>query len=404
MSYTYSNEIKYTDSANLDAFGRLRTSNLTTLLDIKHSYDKLPLLVDEEIGGGASSVWGDASVSMSTGADEEFVVRQTIKSAPYQSGKSQLFEASFSKFNIESNVIKRVGYYTSTTVSPYDGGFDGFFLESNGVTNEISFQIWKGGTSILNVDTSSWLSTDYNVALMNWSKVNLILVDFQWLGVGRVRFYMVIDGTPRLFYANTAIGNIDTVYMDHPNKPIRYEIRQDGSGSGEFCMICSGVAMEGSINSLYHQVSVTDFTERTLPTGGTAYALLGIRLNGNTSYAGTVSTISQVDVLQTSNDNYLVSIQKAPGLSGSPSWNAITNTPLQYSLGTGVLTVSTPGLVITSTMGKSGSVMSESLQMTDSVFSLGYYIDGTPEEWWVCIQAVGSNAKFRTNVKFNYYL
>ncbi len=64
MSYTYSNEIKYADGFNLDAFGRLRTSNLTTLLDLKHTYDKQPLLVDEEILGGATSLWANSSVNM----------------------------------------------------------------------------------------------------------------------------------------------------------------------------------------------------------------------------------------------------------------------------------------------------------------------------------------------------
>jgi hypothetical protein len=403
MAYTYSNEIKYADSVNLDAFGRLRTSNLTTLLDIKHPYNKLPLLVDEEIGGSATSVWADTSVVMSTSADEEFVVRQTIKSAAYQSGKSQLFEASFSGFNIETNITKRVGYFTSTVVSPFNSSFDGFFLESNGTSNEISFQIWKGGTNILNVPTSSWLGTDYDVALMDWSQVNLMFVDFQWLGVGRLRFYMVIDGIPRLFYANTAIGNISTVYMDQPNKPIRYEIRQAGAGSGSFAMICSGVSMEGSINSLYRPVTINDFSERNLSTSGTAYAILGIRISGSTPYPGVIADISQVDLLQSSNDNYLVTIQKAPVLSASASWNTLTDTPLEYSFGAGLLTVTTPGLSMVSTMGKSGSTVTEKVDMGDSVFGLGYYIDGTPEEWWVCIQSTGNNSKFRTGVNIKYY-
>lgn len=403
MSYTYSNEIKYADSPNLDAFGRLRTANLTTLIDIKHVYNKLPLLVDEELGGTATSTWADACVTMTTSANNDFVVRQSIKSAAYQSGKGQLFEASFSGFNVQSNVTKRVGYYTSTKVSPYNSGFDGFFLESNGTTGDISFQIWKNGTSILNVSAGSWLTTDYDASLIDWTKTQLMMVDFQWLGVGRVRFYLVIDGTPRLFYANVGMNTLTTVYMDRPNKPIRYEIQQSGAGSGSFGMICSGVSMEGSINSLYRPVAVNDFTERTLPTGGTTYAMLGIRLNGTVSYEGIVADISQIDVLQTSNDNYLITIQKAPVLSGAAVWNTLTNTPIQYAYGAGALTVSSSGLVMASTMGKSGAALAENLEMADSVFGLGYYIDGTPEEWWVCIQATSNNGKFRTGANIKYY-
>ena len=403
MSYTYNNEIKYSDSANLDAFSRLRVSQTTTLLDLKHLYDKLPLFIDEEIGGSGTSSFADSSVSMSTTNSGDYVIRQSIKSAPYQSGKSQLVEASFSNFATQSNVIKRVGYYTSTTSSPYNSGFDGFFIESNGVNNSITFQLWKGGSNVVTATSSTWLGTDYDVSLIDWTKTHLMFVDFQWLGVGRIRFYMVIDGIPRLFYTTTGINNLSTVYMNSPNKPIRYEIRQSGNGSGSFGMICSGVSMEGSINSLYSSLSISDFTERTLSTGGTNYAVLGIRLVGTPSMIGVSAALSSTDVLQTSNDNYLVTIQKSPILSTSASWSRINDTPIEYSFGAGNISVSTEGFVMGSFMGKSGALSQEKFEMGDSAFSLGYMIDGTPEEWWICIKATGATSKFRTGVNIKYF-
>lgn len=403
MSYIYSNEIKYGDSGNLDAFGRLRVSQTTTLLDIKHTFDKLPLFVDEKLVGSGTSSWADACVTMATSADNDVVIRQTIKSAPYQSGKSQLVEASFTNFATQSNVIKRVGYYTSATASSYNSGLDGFFLESNGLNNSITFQLWKGGTNIVTSTSSTWLTTDYDVSLIDWSKTQLMFVDFQWLGVGRLRFYIVVDGIPKLFYTHIGMNNLSTVYMDNPNKPIRYEIRQSGAGSGSFGMICSGVAMEGSINSLFRTVSVVDFTERTLATGGVNYAVLGIRLVGTPSQIGVSAALSAVDVLQTSNDNYLVTIQKAPILSGAASWVKVTNSPIEYSFGTGALSVSTDGFVIGSFMGKAGALSQEKYEMGDSAFSLGYLIDGTPEEWWICIKATSNTAKMRTGVNIKYF-
>ena len=403
MSYVYSNEIKYSDSGNLDAFGRLRVSQTTTLLDLKHLYDKLPLFIDERIGTGATSSWADACVTMSTTQSGAYVVRQSIKAAPYQSGKSQLVEASFVNLAIEANVTKRVGYYTSGTASSYGAGFDGFFLESSGTSNAISFQIWKGGTNIVAATSSAWLSRDYDAALIDWTKTQLLLVDFQWLGVGRVRFYMVIDGTPRLFYEHTGINNLSTVYMDNPNKPIRYEMRQGGSGSGSFGMICAGVAMEGSINSLYRTTAINDFTERTLATGGTNYAVLGIRLSRANREIGVSAMIDAVDVLQSSNDNYLVTIQKSPVVSGTATWRELAGSPMEYSFGAGALTVSQEGFTISSFMGKAGALSQEKMQMGDSAFSLGYKIDAEPEEWWVCIRAVSNTAKFRTGLNIKYF-
>ena len=403
MSYIYNNEIKYSDSGNLDAFGRLRVSQTTTLLDVKHLFDKLPLFVDEKLGNSGTSSWSDACVTMNTSTTNSYVIRQTLKCAPYQSGKSQLVEASFTNFATQSNVIKRVGYYTSGTASNYNSNLDGFFLESNGINNAISFQIWKGGTNVVTATSSSWLTTDYDASLLDWSKTQLMFVDFQWLGVGRVRFYMVIDGIPKLFYTFTCMNNLSTVYMNSPNKPIRYEIRQSGSGSGSFGMICSGVSMEGSINSLYRTAAINDFTERTLLTGGVNYAILGIRLVGSPSQIGVSAALSAVDVLQTSNDNYIVTIQKAPVLSGVASWTKLQNSPIEYSFGSGSLTVLTDGFTIGSFMGKSGSLSQEKYTMDDSAFSLGYLIDETPEEWWVCIKASSNTAKMRTGVNIKYY-
>lgn len=403
MSYTYNNEITYSDSVNLDAFGRLRTSGLTTLLDIKHLYDKLPRQVDEAYSGTGTSSWKNATVTMQTSDDGDYVIRQTIKSAPYQSGKSQLVEASFRSFQQQSFITKRVGYFTSDIVDPFDAGFDGFFLESDG-SDGISFQIWNGGSNVLNANISSWLTSDYDPNLIDWQKTQLLLVDFQWLGVGRLRFYMVIEGIPRLFYEHIGMNNLDDVYMTNSNKPVRYEIRQNKvSVTGVFRMICSGVSMEGSINTLFHPLGIVDFTERTLPLANVDYAVIGIRLGASASYMGASGHIEQFDILQTSNDNYLVTIQKAPQISGTATWIPVTNTPIEYSFGAPGLTVSTEGYRLASMMGKAGALTQERFEMGDSVFSLGYKINGTPEEWWLCIRPTNVNCKVRTGVNLRYF-
>ena len=69
-----------------------------------------------------------------------------------------------------------------------------------------------------------------------------MFTDFQWLGVGRVRFGVVIDGQFKLFTTSTGTNNLDNVYMKSPNQPVRYEIRSvSGGASGSFNMICSQV-------------------------------------------------------------------------------------------------------------------------------------------------------------------
>ncbi len=175
MSFIFNNSIKYSDSPNLDAFGRLRTAAVTNLLDIKHVYDKNPLQISEVTAGTATSVFNQqfARVRMSTSANNDLVIRQSKTHPIYQPGKSQLFEGSFSNFQIETNVIKRVGCFTSTTGTPYNSVFDGFFLESNGVTSEITFNIYLSGSCTYSAATTSWNTTQFNPSNFDWSKTNL---------------------------------------------------------------------------------------------------------------------------------------------------------------------------------------------------------------------------------------
>ena len=113
MSYIFNDQISYSDSVNLDAFGRLRVSEVTSLLELKYFSDKLPEQVDEVLGGSATSTFGgnNAAIEMTVSNTGDYVIRQSLQRALYQPGKSQICEFSFSDFELDSNVIKRVGYF-----------------------------------------------------------------------------------------------------------------------------------------------------------------------------------------------------------------------------------------------------------------------------------------------------
>ena len=404
MSFIYNNAVKYSDSPNLDAFGRLRTAAVQNLLDIKHVYDKNPLQVNEVTAGTATSVFNQeyARVRMSTSANNDLVIRQTKTHPIYQPGKSQLFEGSFSNFQLETNVIKRVGCFTSTSASTYNSVFDGFFLESNGVSNTISFQIWRSGTTIFTAATTSWVTNEFDPANLVWSNTQLITVDYQWLGVGRMRFGIALSGQTIYFTDHNCSNNESLVYMSSPNQPIRYEIRQVGAGSGSFDMICSQVSTEGALNGLYSTVGVIHSSTATLATSGTKYPYIGYRLKQ--SYKSVTSQYSSLSILNTSNDNYLMTIEYNPTLSATPTWTDIPNSPFQYSLGTGATTVTSPGHIMSSLIGEAGTSALTTIKVDDNQIRVGSNINGTLDEMWVCITPLGANATFLGTAEILYYL
>lgn len=401
MSYTYSNEIKYADTGDLDAFGRLRVSNVTSLLEIKHVYNNLPLLVDQKIGGTGNAVWSstNSEVVMSVSTTGDYAIRQTKSRGIYQPGKGQIMEASFGNLELETDVIKRVGYFSSVTTAPYNSGFDGYFLESDGTS--ITFQIWQSGTLIHSSDSSTWFTTDYDFSLLDLTKTQLMITDFQWLGVGRVRFGMVVDGTFRLFDAHTGANSLSTVYMKSPNQPIRYEIRSTG-GSGTFNMICSQVSLEGTVNNLQQSTTIDGFQQVTCGAGNATYPILGYRLNSG--YLGANITLSDIQSLCGTATDYLVSVQLNPTLSAPGTFSNITNTPVDSALGNGTITVATPGTIIAEFIGSGTSPQVDSFEFKDNILRPGIGIDGYQDEVWICIKTIANNQKYRTVTNLSFFI
>ena len=344
-------------------------------------------------------------VVMSVSTKNSYVIRQGKSRGIYQPGKGQLFEASFSNFQIETGIIKRIGYFNSTTTAPYDSSFDGFFLESNGDNNLISFQIWKSGTNILSATTNTWLTSDYDVNNISWTRTQLMFTDFQWLGVGRVRFGLVIDGLVKTFVTKSGSNDLPYVYMKSPNQPVRYELRQlVDSVTGTLNMICSQISLEGSVNNLQKSASILAFTPQTKATQNIKYPLIGYRLNS--TYNGANITLSDIQVMNTttpSKADYYITIELNPRLSTSANtFNNISDTPIDYSIATGQ-TVTSSGHILASFLGSGSSPQVDSFQFKDNMLRPGINVDGSIDEVWICVSSPSNSQDYRSIVNLSYF-
>jgi hypothetical protein len=411
MSYIYNREIQFADTAQNDAFGRLRTSEITSLLELKHVYDKQPFLEDEVVNGNGTSNKELPAIQLAVTTAGDYVIRQSFNSAPYQPGKSQIFEASFANLDVslanKDYIIKRVGYFTSDITNPYNSEFDGFFLESTGDTNGVKFCIYNQGTLVEEASQTDWLTTDWDPANIDWTATQLMMVDYQWLGVGRVRFYMVLDGVPRLFFERTAANQDSSAYMLSPNKPIRYELRCiTENASDTFDQICSQVSMEGSLNNLYKLASFANVSSAISIARNRICGILGFRLD-NSDYRGVVAKLRNYSVLQTTNDNYVLRIIKNPVFDTvTPTWTNIDNTPISYDNtadNTYEITLGNGELILETIIGAAGSLGGGSIDFVNSALNPGFRIDGTPEEIWITVEPLSSNASFVVSMNVEYY-
>lgn len=256
---------------SLDAGGRTRVSQITTLLDGKVLGEDDTTLF-ENIGTG-TAIYSNNKVTLSV-TPGQYMIRQSKRFCPYFSGKNQLIEETFYKFQLESGLIKQIGYFSSNAVAPYDSNIDGFWLESNGDTSTYRLKTSRAGTITLDEDI-----TDI-IASYNFTNFSVIAFDFLWLGGAILRLFLKTENGFELIHEFNYSGTAEDTFILSPNQPVRYSIRST-TGTGSLVYVCCQVATEGSIDESGKTLSLINQTSIATNSIGTIYALKGIKKQAN---------------------------------------------------------------------------------------------------------------------------
>lgn len=403
MSYFEQIAVEGADTGSIDAFGRWRVSQVNSQFDLKQIHDALPLLYDTlEIGtGSATHTAAEARTQMTTAASSDAVIMQTFQRANYSSGKSQQLFWTFDTFGVQANVIKRVGYFTNlTSGSPHDTLKDGFWLESDGT--DIKVVISQSGTTTESTTQANWNldpldGTGPSGLTWNWNQNTILTADFEWLGLGRVRWGVVYNGLIIYFHESNHVQQVATgVYMSSPNQPIRAEIRQTGAGSGTFNFICATVGSEGAVNVLGKDGGIDDDgTHLNANSTSNWYYAIGLRLN--TGKLDSFVDIISGQLLATTNDNFLYRVLRNPTYGGSVTYNTITNYAVEYGLGATANTISAMGAILYS--GSGTRVSSESFNL-ETAIRLGSAIDKTADEIVIAVKPLTVNLDIHRSINW----
>ena len=282
------------DTTSVDAFGRQRIAEPFTLGDYKHIYGLNVDFLDSLSGSGSTVSFqsNKACARLITGiGSTAYAIHQTRAYHHYQPGKSQLIFSSFNFFAPQQNATKRTGYFDDR---------DGIFLEqvglstSNGVNAGIGTYNWvirtytSGIATETRIPQSQWNvdkcdGTGVSGFNIDFTKTQLAFIDFQWLGVGRVRCGFAHDGKLIVAHEFLHSNNLDKVYITNPNLPVRCEIRNTGVGIGaSFDQICATVASEGGYAESGIDFSHSMTSTRTTPTpAGTEFPVMALRLKNS---------------------------------------------------------------------------------------------------------------------------
>lgn len=390
------------DNAALDGFGKLRVTQPKTLFDAKQLTDKLPYVFDEIISGvGAASVWqkGDSMTKMTTSNSGEYVIRQTSMHMNYQPGKSLLGYFT-GVFTPQLNVTKRIGLFQGLSSAPYTPT-DGIFIEStDGATGYVAFKILKtvGVTYALSAAQPEWNldrldGTGRSGLSINLSSAQLLVIDYEWLGVGRIRCGFNIAG--KTIYAHEFIhtNGLLAPYMTSGNQPIRYEIRQTGSGSGFLNHICSSVMSEGGEEYIGTSLTadLTGVNGVNLITASYR-PLLAVRLNPDSHDLSVV--LKTLNILNTGTATAMYKVIMNPTITnGSLNFvNLASNPNVQSAQGSSTLGLS-GGYELTTGYAFKGADKSAQggtgpNQLLGELAILGTRINGTPDVFVIAAKGV----------------
>jgi hypothetical protein len=396
MSYFGNINVNASDSFSIDAFGRWRVSEPITLFDsdlVEGEFSSIWSTVSSGTGAFTfDGVLNRSQTRLSVNGGAGYAISQTFQRFKYQPGKSQLILATFNLSGNTPNVTKRVGYFNTLSSSSHTDSRDGIYLESDGVN--VNICIAKGSKGTTNsVPQSSWNLDKFDgngpsKVLLDWSKAQILFIDFEWLGVGRVRTGFVVDG--KIYYAHefNHANNVTSVYMDSPHHSIRYEIRTTGTATGYLDKICSSVQSEGGITPLGPPRTVFSGVDGVTVLADIPEAVVGYRINPSKPYTLTIP--AQVNTMtETANANYLWLLCANPTIGGTPpTWTTLGNRGLQQSIAAGDNVVSDFGTILAS--GYASNASRSSGTSINALWKPGISVDGVPDEVWLVIRSTNN--------------
>ncbi len=388
------------DSSSVDAFQRWRVSNPETIFDSKQIFDNQPLFWDEELESGASissshSVDKASTTITSTINVAGVFTRQTFMRFNYQPGKSQqiMMTGILDESGGGTGVERRIGIFDDD---------NGLFFEDNAGTIGVTRRTNVTSTPVDNTFTqANWNIDGMDTGLnpknpsgktVDWTKYQIFFIDFEWLGSGRVRMCIVIDGMVFPVHEFLAANVLNEVYMSTPNLPLRYQMITTGSSPASLMRSgCAAVASEGgSQDTGILRYKSTAGTHVEANVENTIYAIVGIRLKSTHLGASiNIESVSLDEHVGTKKYEWLLIFN--PTVAGTFTYGAETNSAIETATGALANTV-TGGTTITggfASTDKFGGLALSSI--IPNALRLGADISNVVDEIVLCVRPVGGD-------------
>lgn len=239
------------DGANLDAFSRMRTSNPTSLFSTQCQYNAAGLQMETGATGTGSAGSHSANTRMvalacTSGTGTSFI--QSFRYIPYQPLKSQEIAVTGLLGAAVAGAVVDVGYFDAN---------NGIGYRQNGTSGLQFFRRTSTSGSVVDntVNQSSWNldkldGTGTSGITIDVTAVFILVIDLQFLGMGRVRIGFDIGGVIIYCHEFRNANVLAVPYMQTASLPIQMLVTATATGSTKTSYFkCAAVNSEGGFES-----------------------------------------------------------------------------------------------------------------------------------------------------------
>lgn len=253
-----------------DAFGYSQTSQTHVIADYVFTYigHDSDFFTATASGGNVEQLPSQSCNKLSvSNVSGSMAYRTSYISYPYVPGNGTFMSLSLSCGDSgKDGVVRRWGLYDDE---------DGVYFELDGFTFSFNIRSSLSGSIVNRTQVYEENVLPYT---LNFSKFNLYWLDFQWQGVGRVRFGIFNpDGSRKILYTFENANKNSLPYMKRGTLPFKVEIfnKYTTSSSSELMMTCLTISRQGAGDKLVTSgENYLYTTPNTLNVGSSTYVPL----------------------------------------------------------------------------------------------------------------------------------
>lgn len=309
-------DIRHQPQRVMDVVGRLKVSQSQNIYDADFEYSPQPLRWDTLTANGGTIVHlptqGGVQLAVTTAAGS-LAIRQSRPYHRYQPGKT-MYMASGTVFGAPlTNNRQRVGFFDDGNGAFFEQG-DPTAANPTGMGVVIRTDV-GGLPSDTRIDLPQWNGDRDLISSINWTRIQMIWIEFAWYGAGIIRFGVMIGGIPHIVHQHD-VGNRPsqvTPWARTGNLPTRYELRNVGVISAPDNLTHYGVSVlvEGRSDEqrgFTYTPGTAPGTTRNVALNTTRFPVLSVRMRPmgivsetNTATGGSTTTLVRTGAGWTAN-------------------------------------------------------------------------------------------------------